>query len=273
MQQQVDGLVDRRVVGGEVRYFDPKRSLFSMVDYDIYYSSLNIFLLQGNWTFEDETRVYMNLDYRNSPLLTTSNVIGHQIETEPDLFLTIEEVEQLEPFLSEDEVYELAEERTAETKTVSLGVSRPLFPTLQLSGDVTVVNTGDTIVSEGTGNEYFYTFQMVKNNLLKEGDIGIFSARYSDTSSSNTIQLSLSSRYPITNFWRINPRITVARRENDNNDGSRLQASPFLKLDYRIRKSVTLETELGMNWYKEDDGTETIIYKDYFIFGGYRWDF
>jgi tetratricopeptide (TPR) repeat protein len=272
-QQQVDDLIDRRAVGGEVRYFDPRRSLFGMVDYDIHYSSLNILLLQGNWTFEDETRVYMNLDYRNSPLLTTSNVIGHQIETEPDLFLTIEEVEQLEPFLSEDEVYELAEERTAETKTVSLGVSRPLFPTLQLSGDVTVVNTGDTIVSEGTGNEYFYTFQMVKNNLLKEGDIGIFSARYSDTSSSNTIQLSLSSRYPITNFWRINPRITVARRENDNNDGSRLQASPFLKLDYRIRKSVTLETELGMNWYKEDDGTETIIYKDYFIFGGYRWDF
>jgi hypothetical protein len=277
VEQRVDDLIDRRAVGGELRYFDPNHSLFSLLDYDIHYSSLNTFMLQGNWTLEDQTRLYMNLDYRNSPVLMTTNALSGQ--TEPVSLLPIETIDDLQTYYTEDEIYDLALDRTAQTSTVSLGASRPFTPTLQLSGDVTVTRTGDTPASggveavEGTGNEYFYTFQVVKNDLLKKGDIGIFSVRYSDASTSNTVRLSASSRYPLTTFWRINPKFSVSYREDDDGEGSRLMVSPFIQMDYRLRKSFTLEFEAGLNWFEEDDGLETTNYTDYFIIAGYRWDF
>ncbi|MEW7999304.1 MAG: hypothetical protein AB2786_16105 [Candidatus Thiodiazotropha endolucinida] len=277
VEQRVDDLVDRRAIGGEVRYFDPNKSLFSLLDYDIFHEEVSIFMLQGNWRFENETRMYMNLDYRNTPILSTSNALSGQLD--PDTSLPIESIEELQNFFSDDEIYELARDRTAETTSLSLGINHPLSKTLQLSGDVTVSKTGETPASGGvqateeTDNELFYTFQVIKNDLLKQGDIGILSLRYSDANTSDTFRVGISSRYPITNNWRINPRINFSYRTNDDNDGSRKTISPFIRMDYRYRKNMTFELEGGLNWFEEDDGTEVTDFTDYFFYGGYRWDF
>ncbi|MES9816621.1 MAG: hypothetical protein ABW155_08215 [Candidatus Thiodiazotropha sp.] len=277
VEQRVDDLVDRRAIGGEVRYFDPNKSLFSLLDYDIFHEEVSIFMLQGNWRFENETRMYMNLDYRNTPILSTSNALSGQLD--PDTSLPVESIEELQNFFSDDEIYELARDRTAETTSLSLGINHPLSKTLQLSGDVTVSKTGETPASGGvqateeTDNEFFYTFQVIKNDLLKQGDIGILSLRYSDADTSDTFRVGISSRYPITNNWRINPRINFTYRTNDDNDGSRKTISPFIRMDYRYRKNMIFELEGGLNWFEEDDATEVTDFTDYFFYGGYRWDF
>jgi len=54
IEQQVDGILDRRSVGGEARYFDPVKSLLSYVDYDVSYSQLNTFLMLGNWILPNQ---------------------------------------------------------------------------------------------------------------------------------------------------------------------------------------------------------------------------
>jgi tetratricopeptide (TPR) repeat protein len=277
IEQRVDSLVDRRAIGGEVRYFDPQKSLFGLLDYDIFHNDLGIFMLQGNWRLEDDTRLYMNIDFRNTPILSTSNALSGQ--NDPNTSLPIESIEELRNFYTDDEIYQLARDRTAETTALSLGVNRPFSDTLQLSGDFTVSKTGDTPASggvqatEATDTEFFYTFQVIKNDLLKQGDIGIFSIRYSDNTSSDTFRIGLSSRYPITNAWRVSPRIDFSYRTNNDNEGTRKSISPFLRMDYRYRKSMTFEFEGGLNWFKEDDGTEVTDFTDYFIFAGYRWDF
>ena len=277
VEQRVDGLVDRRALGGEVRYYDAEKSLFSLVDYDIFHNELGIFMVQSNWRLADDTSLYMNLDYRNSPILTTSNALSGQ--SDPDTLLPIEAIEDLQDFFTDDEIYELAKDRTAKTTTFSFGATRPFTDTLQLSGDITVSKTGDTpasggvLATEATDTEFFYTFQVIKNDLLKQGDIGIFSLRYSDSDTSDTFRLGVSSRYPVTNVWRINPRLDVSYRQNDDNDGTRLTVSPFIRMDYRFRKSFTFELEGGLNWFEEDDGTEVTNFTDYFFFAGYRWDF
>jgi tetratricopeptide (TPR) repeat protein len=277
VEQHVDGLVDRRSIGGEVRYFDPIKSLFSLLDYDIFHEEVSIFMLQGNWRFEDETRIYMNLDYRNTPILSTSNALSGQLD--PDTSLAIESIEELQRLFSDDEIYDLARDRSAETTAFSFGINHPLSKTLQLSGDFTVSKTGETPASGGveateeTDNEFFYTFQVIKNDLLKQGDIGILSLRYSDANTSDTFRMGISSRFPITNSWRVNPRLDLSYRTNDDNEGSRKTISPFLRMDYRYRKNMTFELEGGLNWFEEDDGTEVTNFTDYFIYGGYRWDF
>ncbi|MET0065530.1 MAG: tetratricopeptide repeat protein [Candidatus Thiodiazotropha sp.] len=277
VEQRVDGLVDRRGIGGEVRYYDPVKSLFSMVDYDMFHKELSIFMLQTNWRFENDTNVYMNLDYRNSPILSTSNALIGQLD--PDTLLPITTVEDLQDYYSDDEIYDLAADRTARVKTLSFGVSHPYTPTLQFSGDLTFTQTDGTPESggvpetEATGTETFYTFQVIKNDLLKQGDIGVFSLRYSNTSTSDTYRMGISSRYPVNSVWRINPRLDVSYRENDDNEGTRLSIEPYLRMEYRLRKSFTLEMEGGLNWYEEEDSVDVTNYTDYYFYAGYRWDF
>jgi hypothetical protein len=277
VEQHVDDQVDRRSIGGEVRYFDPVKSLFSLLDYDIFHQEVSILMLQGDWRFEDETRIYMNLDYRNTPVLSTSNALSGQLD--PDTSLAIESIDELQNFFTDDEIYDLAKDRTAETTSFSFGINHPLSKTLQLSGDFTVSKTGETPASGGveateeTDNEFFYTFQVIKNDLIKQGDIGILSLRYSDASTSDTFRMGISSRYPITNGWRINPRLGLSYRTNDDNEGSRKTISPYLRMDYRYRKNMIFELEGGLNWFEEDDGTQITNFTDYFIYGGYRWDF
>ncbi|MBV2090789.1 MAG: hypothetical protein KUF72_07850 [Candidatus Thiodiazotropha sp. (ex Ctena orbiculata)] len=277
VEQRVDGLVDRRAVGGEVRYYDPQKSLFSLVDYDIFHKELGIFMLQTNLRLENKTSLYLNLDYRTSPILMTSNALSGQ--SDPDSFLPIESIEELQDFYSDDEIYDLALDRTAKSSSISLGVTHPFSDTLQLSGDFTASKTGETpasggvLATEATDTEFFYSFQVIKNDLLKQGDIGVFTLRYSDSDTSDTYRVGVSSRYPITNAWRVNPRLDVSYRENKENDGTRFTVSPFLRMDYRLRKDFTFELEGGVNWFEEDDGTEVTNFTDFFFYAGYRWDF
>jgi hypothetical protein len=294
IDQQVDDLTDRQALGGEFRYFDNEKSLYGLLDYDIHYGALDIFVLQGNWTLADKTRLYMNLDYRKAPLLQTSNAIrGYN---DPDLFLQdniepVESIEELLRFETEDYIYTRAEELTADIATIQLGASRSLSPSLQISGDLTIYNTKGTpqqgtiddtgtILSndnvaavEDTGNEYFYNFQLIKNDLLKQGGIGILSLRYYDTNTSNTLRLGISSRYPITHVWRINPRLDIAYRKRTDNEDTRLTLSPYLRMDYRLRRNFTLEFEGGANWYKDEIDSQSVKTIDYFFIGGYRCDF
>ena len=296
INQDVDELVDRQAIGGEFRYFDQEKSLFGLLDYDLHYGALDILAVQGNWTLSDKTRLYMNLDYRKSPLLQTSNALRSYFD--PDLFALspqviepVESIEDLLAFETEDDIYTRAEELSAETTTLQFGASRPLSESLTISGDLTITNTKGTpqqgtidettgisshdYVAEvdDTGNEYYYNFQLIKNDLLKPGDIGILSMRYYDTSTSNTLRLGVSSRYPITNVWRINPRFDVSYRKRTDNDDTRLTVSPYLRMDYRLRRNFTFEFDGGFDWYKVEDDVGTSKFTDYFFIAGYRWDF
>jgi hypothetical protein len=271
IQQEADGYVDRRAIGGEVRYFDDRRSLFSVIDYDILFSELNTVLLLGNWTFENNTTAYVNLDYRNSPALTTSNALTGQTATS---------IAELEQTYTLDEIRDFALDRTQRARLFSLGGSRPLSENLQVSGDVTVSNLQETETSAGvdavpgTDNEYYYTAQLIRSNLLKQGDVGIVGLQYADGSLYDTITLNLNSRYPLSQDWRISPRLKIARRENDSDGSTRLSLSPFMRLEYRLRRELGFEMELGASYHNEDQSAAASQeYGDYHFSLGYRWDY
>ncbi|HEY6355201.1 MAG TPA: SPOR domain-containing protein, partial [Burkholderiaceae bacterium] len=55
IQQTIDGELDRRALGLEVRYFKGGVSVFSQFDYDVVFNALNIATVQGTWILEDTT--------------------------------------------------------------------------------------------------------------------------------------------------------------------------------------------------------------------------
>jgi hypothetical protein len=270
IEQRVDGVIDRRAVGGELRYFDPRWSFFSLVDYDIHYSKLNIWQFLGNWTFPGKTTVSLVLDYRNSPILTTSNALIGQMT---------DSIDAMGDNYTTREIEDIASDRTATARLATIGVSTPLTEKLQISGDVTVTNLSDTDSSagvegiEGTGNEYFYNVQLIGSNLIKPGDIAILEARYADADVTDTLSLSLNTRYPVNNDLRINPRFRVDFRKNRNDDSDQLIYRPSLRLNYQVKRRLRLEAELGGEWSEREltDGSDKS--RSYFINVGYRADF
>jgi tetratricopeptide (TPR) repeat protein len=270
IEQKYKGTVDRRAIGGEARYFVPNRSLLTFVDYDIYYDSLNTFIFLGTWTLPDKTTLNASFDFRNSPILTTSNALQGQGVTSID--------DLLDSF-SESEIRQLAEDRTAESTTLTLGASHPFSQRLQLNGDVTVSELTGTDGSggvepiPGTGREYFYNLQVIGSSLITTNDIAILGLRYSNTSTADIYSASVNTRYPVNRDWRFNPRLRVDYRENQNDTSSQWITSPSLRMDYRWRRRYRFEVEGGGEWSTRDLADDTERSTSWFFSLGYRADF
>jgi hypothetical protein len=246
INQEVDGIVDRRAVGGEIRYFDAKRSLFTFVDYDVSYGELNIFLLNGSLTLSTKTRFNLVLDYRKSPTLTTSNALIGQP--------AVEGISGLLNNFTEDEIRQLAQDRTATNKSATIGIVQDIDKNYQVVAEVTVTELSETQASGGvpanpsTGKEYFYLTQLIGNNLFMEGDINVFELRFADTMSNDSFSFNLNLRYPITRNFRIQPRIQTNYRKNKTSDGDQLTIRPLLRIDYRWKRWLLFEMEGGHEW-------------------------
>lgn len=267
--QRAEGLVDRRAVGAEVRKAGDRSSLFGLVDYDVSYRSLNLFLLSGTWRTQARTTFHASVDHRWSPFLTTSNALVGQEE---------DELGDLRDRLSEDEIRDLARDRTARSTSVSVGVSKPLTDRVQLNLDLLATKMGGTEDSAGvvgtdpTGPDYYATIQFIVNDLLAAGDLSLLGFRLADTESSRRYALDLNNRYPLGRAWRINPRLFLEHRDGKDGRGDQDRIRPQFRIHYRPDRRWTLELDAGAEWFREEWDGEPEITRGYFFSLGYRLD-
>jgi hypothetical protein len=269
IRQQAEGLLDREAVGLEARYVDSSRSAFVLVDYDVSYRELNTILAVTTWILKDRTTLNVVFDQRKTPILTTSNALIGQPERS---------LSHLRRTLSEAEVRDLARDRTATSRALTLGATRPLSERFQLSGDVTVSETTGTPESRGvpampaTGYGYAASLQLMATSLIKNGDVEIVGLRYSNAGDVETIGADLSTRYPITEKWRLSPRIQADYRRLLREDDDEVRFRPALATDYSLTRWARFELEVGVDWtprwFSRD--AETL---DSFLTVGYRLDF
>lgn len=271
IEQRNEDILDRRAIGGEVRYFQPGRTLFTLLDYDISYNKLNTLFALGSWTNEIDQTFNLSVDYRYSPILMTTTAIQSQsVNTLSELLAT---------GITEDEARQYALDRTTRSFTTTLGMVQPITDDFQVSGDLTVTKQGDSETSggvegfEGTDYEYSLFIQAIGNNLIKQGDLGIVGLRLTDATTSQRLGLTFNSRYPVTDKLRINPRFQTELRENTDDDTSQWYVRPSVRFEYRWRRKTRVEFEAGgeiSNRELTDDTSET---NSYYINLGYRHDF
>jgi hypothetical protein len=248
LEQRNQGLIDRRAVGGEIKYFENKKSLYLLADYDIFYKDLNLLMLFGTWTLVPGTTVNLNVDYRNSPFLTTKSAIQGQ---------GVNNLDGLFSRFNQDEIYVLAKDRTARSKTATLGITQDLTKKLQLTAEGTASTLSGTISSGGvdgylaTGTDLFFNTQLIASDLFTANDIVAWGLRYYKTSNYHSYGTTLNTRFPITENLRINPRILVDYRKSDVNGSKRVLIRPLVRLDYRLKKWLRLEAEGGVEWQDE----------------------
>jgi hypothetical protein len=268
--EDIDGIEDRQAVGGELRYFDDVRSLIMLADYDTSYGEMNSFVTLGNWAFPNRMTLNAMVDFRKSPLLMTRNaLIGQPVST----------IEELLQIFGEDEIRQLAEDRTGDLQTYSLGLSVPLFDRFQINADSTLVNYEGTSASGGVpgvpdaDSNIYYSMTVIGSSLLMEQDTTILGLGYIDGGDMSTKTLSIDSRYPISRGLRLNPRFRFSHREIDRTDSTQWVATPSLRFLYRFARRYELEFEVGGDWSNQKTETDSFDYNSYFIYAGYRTDF
>lgn len=270
IEQRADGLLDRRAVGMESRYFKDSANLTSLLDYDIHFNQLNIFMLQGNLPLSNKTFINFAADYRAAPLIATRNALIGQ---------TTDSLSALRDTYTDQEIRNLARDRTSASEVIMLGLSHQLSSDYRLDSDLTVSRMGATPASggvtatPGTGTEYFLTGRLTINNLFRPKDVGFVGLRLGKLANADTLSLNLNSRQLTASGWRFNPGIRSDYRRYTDQDTRQWQLAPNLRLDYQWGQRYFFETELGYEWTRIDTWFGQQTDQATYLRLGYRIDF
>jgi tetratricopeptide (TPR) repeat protein len=294
MNQMADGVTDRRAIGGDLRYFDSVRTLYTMLDYDILFLQLNAVTVQGTWQLPDQTMFSLLFDDRKAPELLTSNALITTGAT------SITQLEQgvpdlsnpgafLVPPLTLSQIRDLAKQTTATSKQLSLSVTRPLGSKWQASIDGRLTNVGalpfltlsstvagvaNTIPAQpGTGNVYTADLQVNGTNLYSLRDINSFTYSWLHGPQFTGNQVGYANLSGLLeNRVTIEPSLRYYS-ENDTNGNRLSRITPALRATYKVLKRLTLESQILYERSRTDGPTQNDVTSNVFYYIGYRYDF
>lgn len=290
INQMVNGVVDRRAVGTEIRYNSNGKGVYGLVDYDISYGALNIAMLNGSWVTEGTTFTFL-ADHRKAPYLQTTNALfsvpGASLNT----------------IHSDNAVLLRAQAKaiTATSDLFMLGVLHAVTPTWQLGGDVRlnrITGTGQSNclvilpgtstlflnpnattdapcslqALPGTGNIWTYTAQAIGTNVLFGNTTFVANASYNsaDTYRGQTLSLNFLSRLGQQVQF---DSFVILYHQTDNNSVELYRVTPTVRLDYRFFNSWTFEATGGYEQTMSDSPTQKDMTSRQFFYLGFRWDF
>jgi len=269
--EQLDrSILDRQAVGVELRYLRPSVQFFSTVDYDIHFDTLNAAVASGSWTLADQSNIYGAADYRKSPYLSAWTALQGQP------FLRLYDLLKV---MSQDQVDQLALDRTSTYESVMLGYAFPLSDKYKLTVDGTVAHSSGTIASGGVeatlspGTDYYASVQLAGTNLFLDGDMYAGGLRYAHYSDSDLYVLDMSVRYPVSEALKVTPRLRLGYRTGDSVPLTELTAMPSLLLNYYVTRDFSFEFEGGANWTRLDQNGARDTTTELFVTAGFRYDF
>jgi hypothetical protein len=234
-------LKDRQAVGTEVQYAVPGASVVSYVDYDTDYQTVNALVLLGTLQLPDRWQITLDLEHRNAPLLTTNNALIGQ---------TVTSLTQLEQIYNQQQIEDIARERTPELSTYSASATKQLGERFQVIFDLFYTKLSSTPASAGVeafdgslSNDKAFQVQFLGSDILHVNDFNQMVVRYDETPTYNTLGWQFISRYPLFGAWRFGPRLLVERSQTDTGFREMFYA-PSGRLDYQ-RNGRLLELEAG----------------------------
>lgn len=290
VNQMINGIVDRRAVGTELRYASNGMNAYGLVDYDVSYNILNVAMINGNWVTEGTTYTFM-ADHRRTPYLQTTNALFGTPGA------TLEHINATNEAL-------LREQATAVTATSDLymlGLMHAVSKDWQLGGDVRlnrISGTGATnclvilpgtstlflnpnAITDapcslqalpGTGNIWTYTVQAIGANFPVENMTFVANGGYITSSAYTGQSLSLNSLARLTPQWQLDTFV-ILYRQKDNLNVELYRVTPTIRIDYRFFNSWTLEGSGGIEKTLTNSSTQKDSTTREFFFAGLRWDF
>jgi hypothetical protein len=255
-------------VGSEVQYRWDAGYAYTLVDYDVFYEELNNIMLISNFRYNEQWDFNLNLGYGYSPSLSTVNALYGQ---------TADSIKELEKTLSNDQIYQLARDRTSRAANLYFGSTYQIDTDRQLYFDLSVFSLNETETSDGVlktpqTNDVQLSMDYSVNGFFGDNDytsLG-FKIRNSDQSESQSAQLR--SRFPGYLDLIYDPRFRLERRKVKDTGVDQYILNPSMKLIYRATKHLNFETDLGIE-YSDLDLPDLNRQIAYTVYMGYTYFF
>ena len=239
IRQMAGSIQDRVGLGGEIRYFDTERSLYSFFDYDPTFRATNVAIVQGNWQFSTGTGLSALFDYRRSPTLQLTNALI----SDPGL-----SIDALVQRLGLSAARDLAKAVTPVSRVAFAGVTQQISPQWQLGLDFRLSSVGGTQATPtlpavpATGNIYTYNLQAIGNGLTKWQDILVVNASWLTARSYDAQQASIDYRFTPWQDIVIEPMLRWYR-QTDPQGTTLTRVTPGIRLTWRVKDRLWIEGE------------------------------
>lgn len=269
IEQQADGLTDRRAVGAEMRYYGRRLTLFNLVDYDVYHEVLNNVNLIAYLDLGEAWRLHGSYDHRRSPYLTTENALIGQ---------GLNDLSELEQDYASQEILELANDRTATADLASLGVDRSFgdryLATVNVSySDYSETQASGDVPATASRSEFYYTGQLRADDAFGAGSFASVQLRYVDGETADFYTAYLMTRLPLSAHLYLDPRLRYDYRDYRLDGQTQSQILPSLRLGYRNARRFDLEIEVGYEWTRRELALFDLDATGYYVRAGYRSQF
>jgi hypothetical protein len=282
INQTADGVVDRRAVGGELRYFDDRKTMYSLIDYDVQFATLNAATLQGTYLFPDQTSVSLLIDDRKAPTLETSNGLLQSGCSSYAQYFAGKCASRANPPYTVEVLRQDALATTANSHQFALDASHPFGTHWQASADLRVTSVGalPTVTinnqtfqgTSATGNVLGATIQATGTNLYSKRDINVFSLTHLRSSTLSGTMLAYSNLNSfLDNRLSLEPNLSLYR-ETDTSGQRLLRVSPSLRTSYKLTRRMSVEGTIALEQSRNEGPAQNDTTSNVFYYVGYRFD-
>ncbi len=251
IEQRIDGEIDRRALGLDLRWFKGGATVFSQFDYDLLIGALNIATVQGTLVLEDNTVFNALYDRRALSTLTLGNALTFEDPAAPGVLFR-----RIQDRLAGTTVAALRDQIKRITPNITqaqIGVTKPINKNWQTAGSVQLTSTGAIPpVPEvagfetgrpATGNIITTSAQLIGLNLYSARDTHVFSTSLISSPSLHGTLFTYNNSSMVAEIWQVEPSIQYYRDRNDT--GSRSQRwTPGLRVTYKGWQRWAVESNL-----------------------------
>lgn len=280
-QQTIDGVVDRRAIGTDLRYLNGGLMVSGSLDYDVVMRGLNIATVQGNWQLADTSSWNFLYDRRSQPLLMLGNALFFSTAasagvTSIDQLIANYQADGKDLGALRSDVKAL----TARSTQAQLGYNTPINKNWQIGANVQLTNTSAVapvplLLPEGqaaTGNQWSLGGLLIGSNLYSPRDTHVFNLNYLTSATFKGYLLMYNNMSVLSDAWQVEPSLQFYTQQSS--DGLRVTRwKPGLRVTYRMATQVALESSFDYELSRQTGVNRNESSNRMFYYFGGRYDF
>jgi len=268
VEQEISGLTDRQSVGSEIEYRNDVSFVYGIIDYDTFYEDLNNVTLISNYRYSPQWDFNLTANYGYSPTLSTLNALQGQ---------AVDSIDSLTDRLTDDQIYQLARDRTSRATNLYFGGSYQIDTERQLYFDLSTFYLDATDESDGVlaiddTDSTQVSLDYSVRDFFSADDYSTVGLRLLNSTSSDTQSVRLRTRLPGYLGLIYDPRVRLDNRQGKDGRPDQWIINTALKLTYRATKKLNFETDFGFE-YSDLDLPNLDRQITYRLYAGYAYFF
>jgi hypothetical protein len=250
IEQRIDGEVDRRALGIDLRFFQGGATVFSQFDYDTLIHGLNVATVQGTLIMADNTVINALYDRRALTTLALGNALTFGDPANPGLLFR-----RIQDKLATTTLAALRDQVKRTTPMITqaqIGITKPWSKTWQTAASVQLTSTGAIppvpevagfeAGRDATGNIVTTSAQLIGLNLYSARDTHVLSVSLITSPTLKGRLLAYNNSSFVIEHWQLEPTLQFYQDRSDSARSRRW--TPGLRITYRGWQRWALESSL-----------------------------